>query len=269
MPERRALAALLRLDPAAPPTRARARALPFSVERLAARGTRSRPWSRRRRPGPTTTRPGSAADCSRAAVLTASPVSMRSRGPLARSRSTSTSPASTPTRIASCGLPSAANAPVQLGQHRLHLERRADGALGVVLVRPRHAEHRQHRVAHELLEQPAVARRSPRVSRSNARPTTDWTTSGSSRSASEVDPTRSANSAVANFRSRRRSLGLAERLPHCRQNRACSGFSSPQRGQVCIATAYPGRRPGRRHNLEEPPHPFLALGRACGVIAPT
>ena len=54
-------------------------------------------------------RPGDAAPWSRAAVFTASPVSMRSRGPLARSWSTSTSPASTPIRIASWGLPSAAN----------------------------------------------------------------------------------------------------------------------------------------------------------------
>ncbi len=48
-------------------------------------------------------------------------------------------------------------APVELGEHRLQLERRPHGALGVVLVRLRHAEHRQHGIAHELLEEPAVA----------------------------------------------------------------------------------------------------------------
>ena len=46
---------------------------------------------------------------------------------------------------------------VQLGKDRLHLDRRADGALGVVLVRARHAEDGQHGVAHELLEEPLVA----------------------------------------------------------------------------------------------------------------
>ena len=46
---------------------------------------------------------------------------------------------------------------VQLGQDRLHLERGADGPLRIVLMRLRHPEHREHRVAHELLEQPAVA----------------------------------------------------------------------------------------------------------------
>ena len=46
-------------------------------------------------------------------------------------------------------------AAVQLGQDGLHLERGADGALGVVLVRARHAEHGEHGVAHELLEQPS------------------------------------------------------------------------------------------------------------------
>ena len=40
--------------------------------------------------------------------------------------------------------------------------------------------------------------------RSKARPTTAWTTSASSRSASEVEPTMSANKTVANFRSTRR-----------------------------------------------------------------
>ena len=37
------------------------------------------------------------------------------------------------------------------------LQRRPDGALGVVLVRDRRAPHRHHRVADELLDRPAVA----------------------------------------------------------------------------------------------------------------
>ena len=128
-------------------------------------------------------------------------------GRSARSRSTSTSPASTPIRIASCGLPSVGEPPVQLRQHRLHLERRPDRSLGVVLVGARDAEHREHRVAHELLQQPFVAARSPRpAGRTSGRPPT-CTTSGSSRSARVVDPTRSAKSAVANLRSMRARLG--------------------------------------------------------------
>ena len=196
--------------------------LPLQVERQAAPGTRSRPSSPRGRPVPTSTRPGSAAVCRRAAVFTASPVSIRSRGPPARSMSTSTSPASTPIRIASCGLPSVGEPAVQLRQHRLHLERGAHRALGVVLVRARDAEHREHRVAHELLEQPFVAG-DLLGNRSNARPTTAWTTSGSSCSASVVDPTRSANSAVANFRSSRAGSGAERR-------HRSSGRTAPDRG---------------------------------------
>ncbi len=46
---------------------------------------------------------------------------------------------------------------VQLRQDRLHLDRGAHGALRVVFVRARHAEHGQHGIAHELLQEPLVA----------------------------------------------------------------------------------------------------------------
>ena len=46
---------------------------------------------------------------------------------------------------------------VQLGDRVADRERRADRALGVVLVRDRRAEQRHHRVADELLHRAAVA----------------------------------------------------------------------------------------------------------------
>ncbi len=46
---------------------------------------------------------------------------------------------------------------VQLGEHRLHLERAADRSLGIVLVDGGDAENREEGVTHELLEQAAVA----------------------------------------------------------------------------------------------------------------
>jgi hypothetical protein len=45
---------------------------------------------------------------------------------------------------------------VELGQRVAHLGRRTHGPQRVVLVRDRHAEHRHHRVADELLHATAV-----------------------------------------------------------------------------------------------------------------
>ena len=82
--------------------------------------------------GPTTMAPGSAADCRRAAVLTASPVTNRSRSSLARVRSTSTSPVSMPMRSASAGR--SAGRGSELDHGRLHLQGGPDGPFGVILV---------------------------------------------------------------------------------------------------------------------------------------
>ena len=93
-------------------------------------------------PGPMRISPGPASCCSRAARLTASPVANVDSA----SSSVTTSPDSIPIRAAR---PSSRDA----------LERRepgADGALGVVLVRERHAEGGHHRVAGELLDDAAV-----------------------------------------------------------------------------------------------------------------
>ena len=100
----------------------------------------------------THTLPGSATDCTRAAVLTASPATMPSA---VAPTVTATSPVTTPTRIARPGAPT--SSPIAaIGCDQL--EARTYGPLGVVLVRDRYAPHRHHRVADELLDGAAVAR---------------------------------------------------------------------------------------------------------------
>ena len=82
-------------------------------------------------------------------------------------------------------------------------ERGAHRPLGIVLVRDRRAEERHHRVADELLDRAAVALElgaQPRVVRRAAAPRTS---SGSSCSARDVKPTRSAKSTVTTLRSSR------------------------------------------------------------------
>ena len=209
--------------------RARARALPFRVSGVSSRYSITALVASCA-VGPTMTRPGSAADCSRAATLTASPVSIRSRGPLARSTSTRTSPASTPIRIASWGLPSSANS-------RFSSERTACISIPAFTARSASSSCARGTPNTARIASPMnfSSRPSCRVTssarRSNARPTTACTTSGSSCSASAVEPTRSANSAVANLRSWRLGSVASSGSPHRRQNRARSGFSSPHRGQ--------------------------------------
>ena len=98
--------------------------------------------------------PGSAACCSRAATLTASPVA---RLPPARASPTTTAPVLTPTRIAISRPRSRAEGRVQGRQRDLHLGGGADGPERVVLVDDRDAEDRHDRVADELLDRPTVA----------------------------------------------------------------------------------------------------------------
>ena len=90
--------------------------------------------------------------CSREAVLTVSPRTMPS--PPSAARSTAAGPVSTPARTRSPGMPSSSPSERdRLGER----ERRADGALGVVLARDRRAPDGHHGVADELLDHPAVA----------------------------------------------------------------------------------------------------------------
>ena len=156
MPELRPLAALLRARRAGPPRRGPARPCP-SGRAAAAPGTRSRPsWRRTSRARPST-RPGSAAPCSRAAMFTASPVSIRSRVPLHALLVDEHLAGLDADPHRELRLALGREPAVQLGQHRLHLERRAHRPFGVVLVGAGDAEDRQHRIAHELLGQALVA----------------------------------------------------------------------------------------------------------------
>ena len=77
-----------------------------------------------------------------------------------------------------------------------HLLRRFERAQRIVLVRARRAEHRHHRVADELLDEAVVARDRPAPWSRTARSGRRARVSGSSRSASEVKPVRSANTTV-------------------------------------------------------------------------
>ena len=99
----------------------------------------------------TQTSPGVAADCTRAAVLTASPATMPS--PTAPTV-TATSPVTTPARARS---PVAPTCSPELGDGRDQVQRGAHGPLGVALDRDRRAPDRHDRVADELLDHAAVA----------------------------------------------------------------------------------------------------------------
>ena len=88
-------------------------------------------------------RPGSAKACTRAAILGASPK-------ISPAASTTTGPLSTPMRATSSGRPERGVLCVEFGERALDGERRADRALGVVLLRDRVSEQRHQPVA-ELL----------------------------------------------------------------------------------------------------------------------
>ena len=102
----------------------------------------------------TTTEPGSASACSRAARLGVSPTTASSCAAPSPIRSpTTTSPVAMPTRAAS-GLPPGAVRPAGRGCGG---ETCANRALGVVLVRLRPAEIGEHAVAHQLGDSALVA----------------------------------------------------------------------------------------------------------------
>ena len=128
--------------------------LPLQLERLRVARARRPPPTASAVVSPTSTSPGAAAACSRAATLTGSPVTIASSG--AASGVCTTSPVLTPTRTASAPDSSpmrAASCSIARGER----EPRAHRALRVVVARARDAEHRHRRVADELLEPAAVA----------------------------------------------------------------------------------------------------------------
>ena len=136
--------------------------------------------------GPSRISPGSAACCSRAAALIATPVAN-----VVSVSSERISPVSMPMRTSRPSSPTASTI----------AERRPHGALRVVLVRERHAERGHHGVAGELLDDPAVRRDAMRRPDRRTASARERTTSGSALATSCVDPTRSTKSTVASFRS--------------------------------------------------------------------
>ncbi len=135
---------------------------------------------------PTSTVPGSATDCTRLAVLTRSPATSPSA---LGSRLTAASPVSTPARRAG-----RARRPLTERRHGVHqLERRADGALGVVLLDRLDTPRCHHRVADELLDGAAVSGDHCRAV-SKYPPNSSRTSSASRCCERDVNPTRSANS---------------------------------------------------------------------------
>ena len=130
----------------------------------------------------------------------------------------------------------------QSGSHR---QGRAHRALGVVAVGGGRAEHADHGVADELLDHAAerfdLVADTVVVRREMAR-----TSSGSSVSAREVNPTRSTKMTVTIRRSSRDgAFAPASGRPHARQYWAIGGFSWPHEAQRVMTrvTARSFRRP--------------------------
>ena len=191
--------------PRRPPRRGSARSFPWPrparrslvVDRRRA----SRDTSARRRECRSPARP----PASRAAVLTTSPAAMPSPSD---GRAPSSDERLAGRRRAIRHLePSSSPRPSRGSRAPPH------GTLWVVLVGDRRAEERHHGVADELLDRAAEALELASRSRSQYGASTARTSSGSSCSARDVKPTRSAKSTVTTFRSSRRSLYGLERCP--------------------------------------------------------
>ena len=166
----------------------------------------------------------------------------------------------------------------RLGAERAHrgdeLERRAHGALGVVLLRHRRAPHGHHRVADELLDDAAVAtddvggdlevprqevahlfgvavfrerREADEVGEEHGdEPPLDGDcrlSAGLRRGRPAASRTRRRTSAPAGSRRRTSEHVAASAVPHSPQNFWPSGFSAPQFEQVITQSAFSMRTP--------------------------
>ena len=157
---------------------------------------------------PSSTPCGGAPACSRAAVLTASPITVNSRRPSGPTGAKMTSPVLTPTRT--CSPPKSA---ASSDGAALDLERRPHRPLGVVLVSDRRPEHRHQRVADDLVHGASEPLHHLRPSRPCSRPPCERISSGSVRSESAVNPDRSANTTVTQRRSPPRRRRARRALP--------------------------------------------------------
>ena len=175
--------------------------------------------------------------CSRAARLTGSPVAIASPGRGAVVAITW--PVLTPIRTASSTPCSAASSRFSVGQPALHPQRRPERAVGVVLVRDRHAERGHHGVADELLDRAALGldlgphrREEPAhhvLQRLGVEPVAELPSSRPRRRTARSPASAPRTSPVA---------GTDSGAPHSRQNFAWSGFSVPQRAQTVIGPVY-------------------------------
>ena len=217
----------------------------------------------------------------RDAVLTRSPATMPCpSAPIV----TAASPVSTPARARSCG----ARLVAERGDGGDEVERRAYGALGVVLGRGRRAPDRHHRVADELLDRAAVELDQPsarvEVAREQLAHLLRVARLGERREADEVGEEHGDEAALGRrslawrdrwlspprrelCRTRRRSArpascgapqdgqASASAVPHSTQNFAPGWFSVVHDGQII------------RASLNAPPCPRLALshGRPHGT----
>jgi hypothetical protein len=120
----------------------------------------------------------------------------------------------------------------QLGQRLAHLRRHPHRSQRVVLAQQRDAEHGHDRVAHELLDGPAVAldRLLHQLEVAEQHPAQAL---ASRRSPSAVEPVTSQKRTVTVFRSSRAAgscaASAAAQLP---QKRKPAGFSAPQLEQI-------------------------------------
>ena len=159
-----------------------------------------------------------------------------------------------------------------LGDRVAHGERGAHGALGVVLVRRRRAEHRHHGVADELLDRAAEALEH-RAQRLVVRRERAAHVLHVERSLRLVKPTRSANSTVTTLRSSRRST-TASAAPQCMQKRAAAGTSPPHDGHEDISAMVraihccaAGRTVRLTPTCPQPRTPRRSLGYSSGTGA--
>src|SRR5215210_644166 len=172
---------------------------------------------------PATSAPAGAADCSRAAVLTTSPVTIPSPSSGRASSATTASPALTAARASSPRSRIAARIARPDRTARSASSSCATGAPKTAIT----ASPTNFSIVPPNRSTSAFARPWYAVSRAR-------TSSGSAASDAAVKPTRSTNSTETTFRSSRRDGSAPSGSAQTMQNRARSGFSSAQRGQIRV-----------------------------------
>ena len=125
------------------------------------------------------------------------------------------------------GLDSDPASHLEAGQRVSHLARGPHRSKRIVLVQHRHAEHRHHGVADELLHRAAMALDDPPASARSTRASSARRASGSSDSPSAVEPVTSQKTTVTILRCSPRLGGDVAGAPHSGQNRNASPATWP------------------------------------------